>query len=138
MLHNAVTMQMTRLQRLVCCHNNLGRLPDDLACANTLLYIDISNNKIAEIEALANMKAVRVFRASGNRLRTLPHTFKSWHNLLELDLSSNVLQVRATASRQWVCMCVRVCLCETSVWGLICRLWMTTCSLAHFPFKSSS
>ncbi|KAF2115465.1 hypothetical protein BDV96DRAFT_80210 [Lophiotrema nucula] len=83
----------TNLREIKYTSNEARRLPPSLSLASRLTMLDISNNRLqqldhAELHKLASLQGLRL---SNNRLTALPAYFGQYRALRSLNLSSNSL-----------------------------------------------
>ncbi|KAI9888602.1 MAG: cysteinyl-tRNA synthetase [Vezdaea aestivalis] len=73
--------------------NEAERLPLSLSLASRLTFLDVSNNRLEQLEH-ANLEKLRhliSLKMSNNRLTKLPDSFKSFTDLRTLNVSSNFI-----------------------------------------------
>ncbi|KAG0634409.1 phosphatase 2C-domain-containing protein [Tuber brumale] len=75
--------------------NEAEKLPQSISAASRLTYLDISNNRLEELDraSLENHESLVALKMANNRLRSLPDTFNQFRCLRSLSLSSNYLTV---------------------------------------------
>ena len=85
--------QCVNLRKIEFTGNEAERLPNSIASASRLTYLDISNNRLELLDhaALHNHGALVALKLSNNRLRSLPAEFGQFKSLRNLHISSNNL-----------------------------------------------
>lgn len=85
--------QCVNLRKIEFTGNDCERLPASMSAAHRLTYLDISNNRLEELDGavLDGHIALVALKISNNRLRHLPDTFAKFKSLRNLHLSSNLL-----------------------------------------------
>ena len=83
----------TQLREIKYTSNEAWRLPPSLSLAGRLTMLDVSNNRLeeldnAEIQRLAGLVSLKL---SNNKLTSVPQYFGQYHALRSLNLSSNSL-----------------------------------------------
>jgi len=75
-------------------NNEARRLPPSLSRANKLTYLDVSNNKIEQLEhaELHALNGLLKMNLANNRLKHLPSYFGAYLSLRSLNISSNFLE----------------------------------------------
>ena len=75
--------------------NEAWQLPASLSLASRLTVLDISNNRLEQLEHanLEELKSLVSIKISNNKLTTLPKHFAQLQHLRSLNLSSNYLRV---------------------------------------------
>lgn len=83
----------TNLREIKYTSNEARRLPPSLGLATRLTMLDISNNRLQQLEhaELQNLHSLQGLRLSNNRLTQLPSYFGKYRALRSLNLSSNSL-----------------------------------------------
>ncbi|KAF2640285.1 hypothetical protein P280DRAFT_32298 [Massarina eburnea CBS 473.64] len=83
----------TNLREIKYTSNEARRLPASLSLASRLTMLDISNNRIKDLEdaQLHKLQSLQGLRLSNNRLTRLPTYFGQYRALRSLNLSSNSL-----------------------------------------------
>jgi adenylate cyclase len=83
----------TNLREIKYTSNEARILPPSLGCASRLTMLDISNNRLQQLEKaeLHNLHSLQGLRLSNNRLTSLPAYFGAYRALRSLNLSSNSL-----------------------------------------------
>jgi adenylate cyclase len=83
----------TNLREIKYTSNESRRLPPSLGLASRLTMLDISNNRLQQLEnaELHNLHSLQGLRLSNNRLTSLPPYFGKYRALRSLNLSSNSL-----------------------------------------------
>jgi adenylate cyclase len=83
----------TNLREIKYTSNEARRLPASLSLASRLTMLDISNNRIKDLEdaELQKLQSLQGLRLSNNRLTRLPSYFGQYRALRSLNLSSNSL-----------------------------------------------
>ncbi|CAZ83205.1 unnamed protein product [Tuber melanosporum] len=87
--------QCVNLRKIEFQGNEAEKLPQSISAASRLTYLDISNNRLEELDhaSLENHGSLVALKMANNRLRTLPDTFSQFKCLRSLSLSSNYLNV---------------------------------------------
>lgn len=75
-------------------NNEARRLPPSLCRANKLTYLDVSNNKVEQLEHadLNHLNGLLKMNLANNRLKHLPSYFGAYLSLRTLNISSNFLE----------------------------------------------
>lgn len=83
----------TNLREIKYTSNEARRLPASLSLASRLTMLDISNNRLKDLEEvqLHRLQSLQGLRLSNNRLTKLPAYFGQYRALRSLNLSSNSL-----------------------------------------------
>lgn len=83
----------TNLREIKYTSNEARRLPASLSLASRLTMLDISNNRLKDLEdvQLQRLQSLQGLRLSNNRLMRLPAYFGQYRALRSLNLSSNSL-----------------------------------------------
>ncbi|ORY13274.1 hypothetical protein BCR34DRAFT_272780 [Clohesyomyces aquaticus] len=83
----------TNLREIKYTSNDARRLPPSLGLASRLTMLDISNNRLEQLEhaELQKLQSLQGLRLSNNRLTQLPVYFGQYRALRSLNLSSNSL-----------------------------------------------
>ncbi|KAF2240879.1 PP2C-domain-containing protein [Trematosphaeria pertusa] len=83
----------TNLREIKYTSNEARRLPPSLSLASRLTMLDISNNRLQELDhaQLHKLQSLQGLRLSNNRLTQLPPYFGQYRALRSLNLSSNSL-----------------------------------------------
>ncbi|KAF2878145.1 hypothetical protein BDV95DRAFT_600823 [Massariosphaeria phaeospora] len=83
----------TNLREIKYTSNEARQLPPSLSLATRLTMLDISNNRLQELEhaKLNRLQSLQGLRLSNNRLTKLPAYFGHYRALRSLNLSSNSL-----------------------------------------------
>ena len=83
----------TNLREIKYTSNEARRLPASLSLASRLTMLDISNNRLKDLEEvqLQRLQSLQGLRLSNNRLTRLPAYFGQYRALRSLNLSSNSL-----------------------------------------------
>ncbi|KAF2478007.1 PP2C-domain-containing protein [Lindgomyces ingoldianus] len=83
----------TNLREIKYTSNDARRLPPSLSLASRLTMLDISNNRLQQLEhaELHKLQSLQGLRLSNNRLTQLPVYFGQYRALRSLNLSSNSL-----------------------------------------------
>ncbi|KAH6660333.1 adenylate cyclase, ACY [Truncatella angustata] len=82
-----------QLRDIKFSNNEARKLPISIGRANRLTYLDVSNNRLEELEhaELGNLTGLLKLSLANNRLNTLPHYFSAFKSLRSLNVSSNFL-----------------------------------------------
>lgn len=93
--------QCVNLRKIEFTGNECEKLPPSISAASRLTYLDISNNRLEELDhaQLEDHSALVALKMSNNRLRSLPHSFSRFRSLRNLHLASNHL----TTFPQFIC-----------------------------------
>jgi adenylate cyclase len=93
--------QCVNLRKIEFTGNDAERLPNSIAAALRLTYLDISHNRLEDLEhaALEKHGALVALKLSNNRLASLPSAFGLFKSLRSLHLASNYL----TTFPQFIC-----------------------------------
>lgn len=83
----------TNLREIKYTGNETWKLPPSLSLASRLTMLDVSNNKLEQLEhaELHKLQSLISLRLSNNKLSALPKYFGQWKALRSLNLSSNSL-----------------------------------------------
>lgn len=75
-------------------NNEARRLPPSLSRANKLTYLDVSNNRLEQLEhaELSGLTGLLKLNLANNRLKHLPPYFGAYRSLRTLTISSNFLE----------------------------------------------
>ncbi|CAH0048025.1 unnamed protein product [Clonostachys solani] len=75
-------------------NNEARRLPPSLSRASKLTYLDVSNNRVEQLEhaELETLKGLLKMNLANNRLKHLPSHFGEYKALRSLNISSNFLE----------------------------------------------
>lgn len=84
-----------QLRDIKYANNEARKLPISISTASKLTYLDISNNRLEELEhaQLSRLTLLLRLNLSNNRLKSLPQDFNAFRSLRSLNLSSNFLDV---------------------------------------------
>ncbi|EOD44086.1 putative adenylate cyclase protein [Neofusicoccum parvum UCRNP2] len=84
----------TNLREIKYTSNEAWRIPPSLSLATRLTMLDISNNRLEQLEhaELWKLHGLLSLRLSNNKITHLPKYFGSYHALRSLNLSSNSLK----------------------------------------------
>jgi adenylate cyclase len=84
----------TSLRDIKYLSNEARKLPPSLASANKLTFLDVSHNRLEELEHadLGGITGLLKLKLANNRLNHLPTYFGAYSVLRALDLSSNYLE----------------------------------------------
>ncbi|KAI8635378.1 protein phosphatase 2C [Xylariaceae sp. FL1651] len=82
-----------QLRDIKYANNEARKLPISISRASRLTYLDVSNNRLEEVEHadLARLTGILRLTLANNRLKSLPQDFGSFKSLRLLNLSSNFL-----------------------------------------------
>ncbi|KAF3061462.1 Adenylate cyclase [Daldinia childiae] len=82
-----------QLRDIKFSNNEARKLPISIGRANSLTYLDVSNNRLEELEhaALGHLTGLLKLSLANNRLNHLPQEFGAFRALRSLNLSSNFL-----------------------------------------------
>lgn len=85
----------TNLREIRYISNEAWQLPASLSLASRLTVLDISNNRLEQLEhaELDKLTALVSIKMSNNKLRDLPRYFGNFQALRSLNLSSNYIEV---------------------------------------------
>lgn len=85
--------QCSNLRKIEFTGNEAERLPNSIASASRLTYLDISNNRLEDLghASLEGHHSLVALKMSNNRLHTLSDRFSNFKSLRNLNLSSNRL-----------------------------------------------
>ena len=74
-------------------NNEARKLPMSLSRASKLTYLDVSNNRVEQLEnaELQNITGILKMSLANNRLKSLPSYFGAYQSLRSLNISSNFL-----------------------------------------------
>ncbi|PBP26979.1 adenylate cyclase [Diplocarpon rosae] len=74
-------------------NNEAWKLPPSLSCASRLTILDVSNNRLEQLEhaELAKLPGLISLKLANNRLRSLPTYFGCFKSMRTLNISSNFL-----------------------------------------------
>jgi len=83
----------TNLREIKYTSNEAWLLPPSLSLASRLTMLDISNNRLEQLEhaELHKLHSLLSLKLSNNKLKSLPKYFGSYKNLRSLNISSNSL-----------------------------------------------
>jgi adenylate cyclase len=83
----------TNLREIKYTSNDSRKLPASLSLASRLTMLDISNNRLKDLDdaGLSKLQSLQGLRLSNNRLTRLPSYFGHYRALRSLNLSSNSL-----------------------------------------------
>ncbi|KAJ8379182.1 hypothetical protein AAFF_G00230940, partial [Aldrovandia affinis] len=82
------------LESLNLYHNCIRTIPDTIISLQTLTSLDLSRNQISTLPVCVCGLPLRVLNASNNRLGALPEAISKLRDLMELDVSWELLNVR--------------------------------------------
>ena len=135
----------TQLREIKYTSNEAWKLPPSLSLAGKLTMLDISNNRLEQLEH-ANMDRLSglvSLKLSNNKLSSVPPYLKTYHALRSLNLSSNSLMEFPDALRDLVTLVdLDVSFNQISTMGDVSalvnleRLWATNNKLSG-PFDDS-
>ncbi|KAI4596457.1 cysteinyl-tRNA synthetase [Pestalotiopsis sp. 9143b] len=82
-----------QLRDIKFASNEARRLPISIGRANRLTYLDVSNNRLEELDhaELGGLGGLLKLNLANNRLNTLPQYFGAFRSLRSLNLSSNFI-----------------------------------------------
>src|SRR5690606_34073415 len=82
------------LRQIAFSGNEATKLPASISHATRLTYLDISNNRIENLEhaELERASALVSIKATNNRLKSIPVSFAKLTHLRSLQVSSNYLK----------------------------------------------
>ncbi|KAK9420948.1 putative Adenylate cyclase [Seiridium unicorne] len=82
-----------QLRDIKFANNEARKLPISIGRANRLTYLDVSNNRLEELEhaELGGLSGLLKLSLANNQLSTLPQYFSAFRSLRSLNLSSNFL-----------------------------------------------
>ncbi|KAH0556375.1 hypothetical protein GP486_005703, partial [Trichoglossum hirsutum] len=82
------------LREIKYMSNEAWKLPPSLSLASRLTYLDISNNRLEQLEHanLSNLSSLVSVKVANNRLTRLPAYFGQFKSLRNLNVSSNYLE----------------------------------------------
>ncbi|KAI1808285.1 adenylate cyclase [Daldinia bambusicola] len=82
-----------QLRDIKFSNNEARKLPISIGRANSLTYLDVSNNRLEELEhaGLGHLTGLLKLSLANNRLNHLPQEFGAFKSLRSLNLSSNFL-----------------------------------------------
>lgn len=85
--------QCVNLRKIEFQGNEVEKLPSSISAASRLTYLDISNNRLLELDnaSLENHASLVALKMANNRLRALPECFSRFRSLRSLNISSNYL-----------------------------------------------
>ena len=83
----------TNLREIKYTSNEAWKLPPSLSLASRLTMLDVSNNRLEQLEHadLQKLQSLISLRISNNKIQTLPRYFGQYRALRSLNLSSNML-----------------------------------------------
>jgi adenylate cyclase len=83
----------TNLREIKYMSNEAWKLPPSLSLAGRLTMLDVSNNRLEQLEHadLQKLQSLISLRISNNKIQTLPRYFGQFKALRSLNLSSNML-----------------------------------------------
>lgn len=92
----------TSLREIKYTSNEAWRLPSSLSLAQRLTMLDVSNNRLEQLQQaeLWKLSGLVSLKLSNNKLTSVPPYFGQYHALRSLNLSSNNLQDFPDAVRQ--------------------------------------
>jgi len=75
-------------------NNEARRLPPSFSCAQKLTYLDVSNNRLDQLDhaELGDLRGLLKLNLANNRLKSLPTYFANYTLLRTLTVSSNFLE----------------------------------------------
>ncbi|KAK4156899.1 phosphatase 2C-domain-containing protein [Chaetomidium leptoderma] len=84
----------TSLRDIKFTNNEARKLPPSLGCASKLTYLDVSNNRVEQLEHadLGALTGLLKLNLANNRLNHLPAYFGAYSVLRTLNISSNFLE----------------------------------------------
>ncbi|KAH0542926.1 hypothetical protein FGG08_002695 [Glutinoglossum americanum] len=82
------------LREIKYMSNEAWKLPPSLSLASRLTYLDISNNRLEQLDHanLSNLSSLVSIKVANNRLTRLPAYFGQFKSLRNLNVSSNYLE----------------------------------------------
>ncbi|KAJ1331091.1 Protein phosphatase 2C [Microdochium nivale] len=82
-----------QLRDIKYANNEARKLPISISRASKLTYLDVSNNRLEEVDHadLGRLRGLLKLTLSNNRLKSLPEDFGAFRSLRTLNLSSNFL-----------------------------------------------
>jgi len=82
-----------QLRDIKYANNEARKLPISIGRAGRLTYLDVSNNRLEEIDhaELGRLRGLLKLTLANNRLKSLPEEFGAFRSLRTLNLSSNFL-----------------------------------------------
>ncbi|KIW05758.1 hypothetical protein, variant [Verruconis gallopava] len=83
----------TNLREIKYTSNEAWRLPPSLSLASRLTMLDVSNNRLEQLEhaELHKLQSLISLRLANNKIQSLPRNFGQYKALRSLNLSSNML-----------------------------------------------
>ncbi|KAK3942172.1 adenylate cyclase [Diplogelasinospora grovesii] len=82
------------LRDIKYCYNEARKLPPSLSRASKLTFLDVSNNRLEQLEhaELNRLTSLLKLNLANNRLKHLPSSFSAFNALRTLNISSNYLE----------------------------------------------
>jgi adenylate cyclase len=129
----------SNLREIKYTSNEAWKLPPSLALASRLTTLDISNNRVEQLEhaELYKLQGLLSLKLSNNKLTTVPSYFGQYRSLRSLNLSSNSLTDFPPALRELTTLVdLDISFNSISSWGDISslvnleRLWATNNKLS--------
>ncbi|KAK7755315.1 hypothetical protein SLS62_002822 [Diatrype stigma] len=82
-----------QLRDIKYANNEARKLPISISRASRLIYLDVANNRLEELEhaELGRLTGLLKLNLSNNRLKSLPQDFGAFRSLRSLNISSNFL-----------------------------------------------
>lgn len=81
------------IKELQVSDNNMCLIPENIINLKTLISLNLSSNKIKNIEILGNLINLINLELNNNEIIEIPKNFKNLKNLLYLDLNFNKLEI---------------------------------------------